>query len=149
MFGLRALGAAAVAALMTAAAPSAGAADAIRIGEINSYTGPLSAFTIPYRKGWQLALDEVNAQGGVLGRELMVNSRDDAGKPGNAVKFAQELASKQRVVLLAGTFLSNIGLALTDFAHRRADDGRRQNRFACRVDLPNRGNFWSCRSPER
>ena len=48
----------------------------------------------------------------------MVISRDDAGRPGNAVKFAQELVSKERVVLLAGTFLSNIGLALTDFAKR-------------------------------
>ena len=38
----------------------------VRVGEINSYTG-LPAFTIPYRQGWQLALEEINAQGGVIG----------------------------------------------------------------------------------
>jgi branched-chain amino acid transport system substrate-binding protein len=98
---------------------SAASADSIKIGEINSYTGPLSAFTIPYRNGWQLALEEINAQGGIKGRKLEVVARDDAGKPGNAVRFAQELVSKERVVLLAGTFLSNVGLAVADFAKQK------------------------------
>lgn len=94
------------------------AADPIKIGEINSYTGPLSAFTIPYRNGWELAVEEVNAAGGVLGRQIEVISRDDAGKPANAIRFAQELTSKEDVTLLAGTFLSNVGLAITDFARQ-------------------------------
>ncbi len=56
------------------------AQDVIKIGEINSYTG-LPAFTIPYRQGWQLALEEINAEGGVIGCcELQVVSRDDAGR---------------------------------------------------------------------
>ena len=38
----------------------------IRIGEINSYTA-IPSFTLPYRNGWQLALEQVNAAGGVLG----------------------------------------------------------------------------------
>jgi branched-chain amino acid transport system substrate-binding protein len=95
---------------------SANAAEPIKIGEINSYTGPLSAFTVPYRNGWQLAVEEINAGGGVLGRPLEVVSRDDAGKPGNAVRIAQELMRREQVALLAGTFLSNVGLAVTDFA---------------------------------
>ena len=90
----------------------------IRIGEINSYTGPLAAFTVPYRNGWQLAVEEINARGGVLGRKLEVVSRDDGGKPANAVKFAEELLRREKVDLLAGTFLSNIGLAVADFANR-------------------------------
>ncbi len=90
----------------------------IRIGEINSYTGPLAAFTVPYRNGWQLAVEEINARGGVLGRKLEVVSRDDGGKPANAVKFAEELLRRENVDLLAGTFLSNIGLAVADFANR-------------------------------
>ena len=52
----------------------------LQIGEINSYTAQ-PAFTLPYKNGWQLALDEINAAGGVLGRKLEVVSRDDAGKP--------------------------------------------------------------------
>lgn len=90
----------------------------IRIGEINSYTR-LPAFTLPYRKGWQLALEEVNAAGGVKGRKLEVISRDDAGKPGNAVKIAEEMVSGEGVGLLFGTFFSNVGLAVTDFAKQR------------------------------
>lgn len=87
----------------------------IRIGEINSYTAA-AAFTLPYRNGWQLALEQVNASGGVLGRKLEVVSRDDAGQPQNAIRLAGELLNDQKVDLLAGGFLSNVGLALTDFA---------------------------------
>lgn len=90
----------------------------IRIGEINSYTGPLAAFTVPYRNGWELAVEQVNAKGGVLGRPIEVVSRDDGGKPADAIKFAEELVRRENVDLLAGTFLSNIGLAVADFASR-------------------------------
>jgi len=88
---------------------------AIRIGEINSYTA-VPAFTLPYRQGWQLAVEQVNAAGGVLGRKLEVVSRDDAGSPQNAVRIAGELLGEEKVDLLAGGFLSNVGLAISDFA---------------------------------
>lgn len=89
----------------------------IRIGEINSYT-VVPAFTVPYRNGWQLAVDELNARGGVAGRKLEVLSRDDAGQPQTATQLAGELLSDAKVDLLAGGFLSNVGLALSDFAAR-------------------------------
>ncbi len=101
-----------------AAGPAMAKDGPVRVGEINSYTGPLAAFTVPYRNGWQLAVEEVNAGGGVLGRPLEVISRDDGGKPADAVKFAEELVRREKVDLLAGTFLSNIGLAVADFANR-------------------------------
>ena len=91
--------------------------EAIRIGEINSYT-TIPQFTLPYRHGWQLALDEVNAAGGLLGRRVEVISRDDNGKPEEAIRLAAELVSKEKVHVLAGTFLSNVGLAVADFAAR-------------------------------
>jgi len=94
---------------------AARAAEPIKIGEINSYTR-LPAFTVPYRKGWQLAVAEINDAGGVLGRPLTVISRDDAGKPANAVRAAEELVRNEHVALLAGTFFSHIGLAVADFA---------------------------------
>jgi branched-chain amino acid transport system substrate-binding protein len=101
------------------AAPAiARAADApIRIGEINSYTA-VPAFTLPYRNGWQLAVAQINAAGGVLGRQVEVISRDDAGKPADAIRLAGELLNEQKVDLLAGGFLSNVGLALSDFARQ-------------------------------
>ena len=55
----------------------------IRVGEINSYSGQ-PEFTLPYRNGWTLALEQVNAAGGVLGRKLEFVSRDDAGRPPDA-----------------------------------------------------------------
>jgi len=91
------------------------AADTITIGEINTYSS-LTSFTIPYRNGWQLALEEINNSGGIMGRQLTVISRDDAGKPGNAVTIAEELIRKNKVVLIMGSFYSHVGLALTDFA---------------------------------
>jgi len=87
----------------------------IRIGEINSYSA-IPQFTQPYKQGWQLAVEEVNAQGGLLGRKVEVIARDDAGKPEEALRHAIELTSKEKVDVLAGGFLSNIGLALADHA---------------------------------
>lgn len=97
--------------------PSAFAADTIKVGEIQTYS-KLTNFTFPYRNGWQLALEEINNAGGVMGKKIEVISRDDQGKPGEAVKVAEELVSKDKVDLLMGTFFSHVGLAVTDFAKR-------------------------------
>ncbi len=88
-------------------ANSAMAQSEIKIGEINSYS-LLPAFTEPYRKGWQLALEEINAAGGINGKKLVVVSKDDGGKPADAQTAANELVSSENVVMLTGTFLSNI-----------------------------------------
>jgi branched-chain amino acid transport system substrate-binding protein len=87
----------------------------IKIGEINSYSS-MPQFTTPYRQGWQLAVEEINAAGGLLGRTVEVIARDDAGKPEEALRHAIELTSKEQVDVLAGGFLSNVGLALADHA---------------------------------
>ncbi|BBK43015.1 ABC transporter substrate-binding protein [Allostella vacuolata] len=100
----------------TAAGPVM-AQEPIRIGEINSYSG-MAAFTVPYRQGWTLALEEVNAAGGVLGRKLEVVARDDGGKPEDAVRLAAELVANEKVAVLAGTFFSHIGLAVSDYARQ-------------------------------
>ena len=99
-------------------AGSALAQNTVKIGEINSYKAQ-PAFLEPYKKGWELAVEEVNASGGVLGKQLQVISRDDNATPGDAVRVAEELVSREGVVLITGTFLSNIGLAVTDFAKQR------------------------------
>ncbi|MDQ0473493.1 branched-chain amino acid transport system substrate-binding protein [Labrys wisconsinensis] len=109
-------GTAAAAALLGLALP-AGAAD-IKIGDINSYSA-LPAFAEPYRKGWQMAVEEINAAGGVNGDTLVVVSRDDAGKPGNAITAANELVAQDGAVLLTGGFFSNVGLALSDYAKQK------------------------------
>jgi branched-chain amino acid transport system substrate-binding protein len=97
---------------------AASAQETIKIGEINSYKAQ-PAFLGPYKNGWNLALDQVNASGGVLGKKLEVVSRDDNGNPGDTVRVAQELVTGEQVQLLFGGFLSNTGLALADYAKQR------------------------------
>ena len=99
-------------------ANSAIAQGEIKIGEINSYS-LLPAFTDPYRKGWQLALEEINAAGGINGKKLVVIYKDDGGKPADAQTAANELVASENVAMLVGTFLSNIGLAVSDFANQK------------------------------
>jgi len=90
----------------------------IKIGELNSYK-VFPAFLEPYKKGWELALEEINASGGVLGRRLEMVSRDDGGTPGDAVRVAEELIAREKVNLLMGTFASNVGLAVANLAAQR------------------------------
>lgn len=110
------LGSVLVTAILSAA--SASAQNPIRIGEINSYKAQ-AAFLEPYRRGMELAVEQVNAAGGVAGRKIEVVTRDDNANPGDAVRMAEELVSAEKVDLLAGGFLSNIGVALGDFAKQR------------------------------
>ncbi len=87
----------------------------IKIGEINSYKAQ-PAFLEPYKKGMELAVEEINAAGGVNGRKLQLITRDDNANPADAVRAAEELLVREQVDVLTGSFLSHIGLALTDFA---------------------------------
>lgn len=108
----------AAASLMVAFALPASAQGTIKIGELNSYKAQ-PAFLEPYKKGMELAVDEVNAAGGVGGRKLELITRDDNANPGDAVRVAEELLSREKIDVLTGTFLSHIGLAITDFAKQK------------------------------
>src|ERR671936_1717382 len=61
------------------------AQDTVKIGELNSYKSQ-PAFLEPYKRGWELAVEEINGKGGVLGKPLEVISRDDGATPGDAVR---------------------------------------------------------------
>ncbi len=97
---------------------AAQAQEPIRIGELNSYK-VFAAFLEPYKKGMELAVDEINAGGGVLGRKIEIVSRDDNGQPADAVRVAEELLTREKVAFLIGTFPSNVGLAVASFAKER------------------------------
>jgi len=90
----------------------------IKIGELNSYK-VFAAFLEPYKKGMDLALEEINTGGGVLGRKLELVVRDDGGTPGDAVRVAEELIARERVNVLMGTFASHVGLAVANLAAQR------------------------------
>jgi len=90
----------------------------VKIGELNSYK-VFAAFLEPYKKGMELAVEEVNAGGGVLGRKLELVVRDDGGTPGDAVRVAEELIAREKANVLMGTFASNVGLAVANLAAQR------------------------------
>src|SRR5262245_47774211 len=89
----------------------------IRIGDINSYKA-MAANMVPYQRALELAAAEINAAGGVLGKKLEIVSRDDGANPGDAVRAAEALVLNDKVDLLSGTILSNVGVAVTDYAKR-------------------------------
>jgi branched-chain amino acid transport system substrate-binding protein len=104
------------AAAALALAPAAGMAqETIKIGEINHYKR-MAAFADPYKKGIELALKEINDAGGVMGKPLEFIYRDDQGDPAEAVKIAEELMTRDGAVMLTGSILSHVGLALSSFA---------------------------------
>ena len=100
------------------ASSAAMAQGGVKVGELNSYSR-FAAFAVPYRNGMQLAQDEINAKGGVLGGKLDIIFRDDGATPSDAVRVAEELLTRENVAFLAGTFLSNVGLAVADFANQK------------------------------
>ncbi len=87
---------------------------AVKIGELNSYKA-FPAFLEPYKKGMELAVEEINAAGG----KVQLVTRDDGGTPGDAVRVAEELITRERVDVLMGTFASNVGLAVSNLANQR------------------------------
>jgi len=89
-------------------------AQAIKIGELNSYK-VFPAFLEPYKKGMELAVEEINAAGG----KIQLVTRDDGGTPGDAVRVAEELIAREKVNILMGTFASNVGLAVSNLAAQR------------------------------
>lgn len=91
----------------------------IRIGELNSYSR-MAAFSVPYRNAMIQAADAINRSGGVMGgRPLEFIFRDDGATPGDAVRVAEDLLTRENVAFIAGTFLSNVGLAVADLANQR------------------------------
>ena len=77
------------------------------------------AFLEPYRKGMELAVEEITGAGGVLGRKVELVVRDDGGTPGDAVRAAEELIAREKVDVLMGTFASHVGLAVSNLAAQR------------------------------
>src|SRR5437667_6838671 len=68
----------------------------IRIGAINPYSGPVALYGDEVARGYQLAIDEANARGGVLGRKIEL-LRGDAGNPQQGIAAVDKLASQDNV----------------------------------------------------
>jgi branched-chain amino acid transport system substrate-binding protein len=99
-----------VVAVACAVAFPALAADAIKVGVSGPYTGGSSPMGVSMRDGVRLAAAEINAKGGVLGRQIALVERDDEAKNERGVQVSQELISKEQVVATVG--YANTGVAL-------------------------------------
>ena len=84
----------------------AGAQNTIKIGVITSLTGSQAAFGEAHKNGYLIALDEINAQGGVLGKKLELDWYDDQSKPDQAVQGVSKLVDQDRVPLILGAYSS-------------------------------------------
>ena len=97
------------------AATSAFAADNIKIGLQGPLTGGSSPMGVSMRDGAKLAVTEINAKGGVLGRQIELIERDDEAKNERGVQIAQELINKEKVVAALGYINSGVALASQRF----------------------------------
>jgi branched-chain amino acid transport system substrate-binding protein len=84
----------------------AGAQNTIKIGVITSLTGSQAAFGEAHKNGYLIALDEINAKGGVLGKKLELDWYDDQSKPDQAVQGVSKLVDQDRVPLILGAYSS-------------------------------------------
>jgi branched-chain amino acid transport system substrate-binding protein len=87
------------------------ATDEIRIGEFGSLTGGTATFGISTHEGVLLALDEINAAGGLLGKKVTVISEDNQSKPEESVTAVLKLIKQNEVVAVVGEVASSRSLA--------------------------------------
>jgi branched-chain amino acid transport system substrate-binding protein len=87
----------------------AGASTPVRIGVVGPFTGPSADFGVPMLNGIKLAVDEINAVGGYLGRPLEIVVKDDTANPDEGRKVSQDLL-KEKVVAAIG--FCNTGVAM-------------------------------------
>jgi branched-chain amino acid transport system substrate-binding protein len=92
--------------------PAAGGqdGDVIKIGEFASLTGKEATFGQMSHHGTELAVDEANASGGVLGKKLQLLTEDDQSKPGESKTIARKLISRDNVIALLGEVASSRSL---------------------------------------
>src|SRR3990172_9766755 len=93
-------------------------ANEIVIGEYGSLTGTTATFGLSTKNGIDLAIDEVNKAGGVLGKQIRVIVEDDQGRPEEAQTVVTKLITRDRVVALLGEVASSRSLAAAPVAQQ-------------------------------
>jgi len=104
-----------LAALLLLCPAAAKAAPPIKVGIIDTYTGPPTTYTYDVRDAFKLAVDELNAKGGILGRKVEFTTRDDKFKVDIGLSMAKELVMNEKVDILMGTINSAGALAISEF----------------------------------
>jgi branched-chain amino acid transport system substrate-binding protein len=92
-----------------------GGGEPLKIGAMNPYSGDFSLYGTELLRGYQLAIDEVNAKGGVDGRKVEL-LKGDASAADQAISQAQRLATQEQVDAFTGTYISAVSQSASDVA---------------------------------
>lgn len=87
----------------------------IKVGIVDTYSGPAAVFCNDCLNGFKLALEDINKQG-VLGTKIEFMTRDDKFKVDLGLSMAKELVMREKVDVLVGTMSSGVAMALSDYA---------------------------------
>jgi branched-chain amino acid transport system substrate-binding protein len=93
-------------------------ANTIKVGFVDTYSGPASIYCFDVVDGFKMAIQAMNAKGGVLGKKIEYTTRDEKFKPDVGLAMAKELVMKEEVDILAGTINSATTLAVSEFAKK-------------------------------
>jgi branched-chain amino acid transport system substrate-binding protein len=105
--------------MLGVAAPAlAQGGEPIRIGHVAALTGPSAQSGEAITRGLQLAIDEINTRGGVLGRKLELVQRDDESVPPKGLIAARELIFKEKVAALFGGIDTPVSLAIVPLVNK-------------------------------
>lgn len=113
----RKLAGAALVASLTTLAPLAQAQQTLKIGALNPYSGPMALYGTELTRGYELAVDKINAAGGLLGRKVEL-VRGDVTNPQQGIATVEQLVTKDKVDMFVGTYVSGISLTASDAAAR-------------------------------
>lgn len=103
---------------LISAMPSAVQAKTIKIGMVDTYSGPPSLYTNDVRDAFTMIMDKVNASGGILGNKVEILTRDDGNKVDVGLSEAKELIMKEQVDLMVGTINSALSLVVSDLCKK-------------------------------
>lgn len=98
-------------------AGAAFAQEPLRIGAISPYSGPMALYGGELARGYELAVNERNARGGVLGRKIVL-IRGDAGNPQQGIAAVDQLVTRDKVDAFIGSYISAVSNAASDAALR-------------------------------
>lgn len=96
----------------------AAAADSVKIGLIASLSGPSAKSGEAITRGMTIAIDEINAAGGLLGKQVELLRRDDEANPGKGLTAARELIQREKVAVLFGGLQTPVSLAIVPFVNQ-------------------------------
>jgi branched-chain amino acid transport system substrate-binding protein len=91
---------------------------AIKVGIVDTYTGPATTYTEDVLNGFKLAMGQINAKGGILGRKIELLRRDDKFKPDIALDMTKDLVMRENIDILIGSTNSGGALAMSDFCRK-------------------------------